>query len=303
MRGIYFSCGGVHGAHSEEKVEVAKGSTSRAYSPAVTGEMRNWIEAALTQRPRGLLTDIDGTLSPIAPTPDQARLLRGVRPTLRRALDSFDLVAAISGRPAVDARRMVGIPQMTYIGNHGMERLTPLDRVPQISPEVRAYQDAIADTLHEARVQLKDFASELLFENKGATASIHYRLASDADSARLAILSALEPLAHRQRLRVTEGRMVVEIRPPLDRDKGTSVRALIREYGLACAVYLGDDTTDLDAFRALRALREDGVCQAIAVAVRHSEAPAALLDTADIALDSLDDVPRFLRWLLLLAAH
>lgn len=282
---------------------MARGSVSRAYTPALTGEMRNWIEAALTQRPRGLLTDIDGTLSPIAPTPDQARLLRGVRPSLRRALDAFDLVAAISGRPAVDARRMVGIPQITYIGNHGMERLGPLDHVPQISPDVRAYQDAISDTLHEAREQLKDFASELLFENKGVTASIHYRLARDADSARVAILSALEPLAHRQGLRVTKGRMVVELRPPLDRDKGTSVRALIHEYGLACAVYLGDDTTDLDAFRALRALREDGVCQAIAVAVRHSEAPAALLDSADIALDTLDEVPRFLRWLLQVAAR
>lgn len=289
-------------AHSEEKGEVAMGSATRAYAPALTQEMRTWIEAALAQRPRGLLTDIDGTLSPIAPTPDQARLLRGVRPSLRRALDVFDLVAAISGRPAVDARRMVGIPQMTYIGNHGMERLTPFDRAPQISPDVRAYQDAIADTLHEAREQLKAFASELLFENKGATASIHYRLAGDADSARVAILSVLEPLALRQGLRVTGGRMVVEIRPPLDRDKGTSVRVLAREHRLASAVYLGDDTTDLDAFRALRTLRQEGACQTIAVAVRHSEAPAALLDSADIALGSLDEVPRFLRWLLQVVA-
>lgn len=278
------------------------GSVTRAYAPALSQETRAWIEAALAMRPRGLLTDIDGTLSPIAPTPDQARLLRGVRPALRRALTAFDLVAAISGRPAVDARRMVGIPQMTYIGNHGMERLAPRDRVPQISPDVRAYQGSIADTLHEAREQLKDSASELLFENKGATASIHYRLARDTDSARAAILSVVEPLAHRQGLRVTEGRMVVEIRPPLDRDKGTSVRALAHEHRLASAVYLGDDTTDLDAFRALRALREEGDCQTVAVAVRHAEAPAALLDSADIALGSLDEVPRFIRWLLQVVA-
>lgn len=289
-------------APSKEKVEVAMGSATRAYAPALSVQTRQWVEVALAQRPRGLLTDIDGTLSPIAPTPDQARLLRGVRPSLRRALGAFDLVAAISGRPAVDARRMVGIPQMTYIGNHGMERLGPLDRVPHISPDVRAYQDTIADTLHEARERLKGISSELLFENKGATASIHYRLAGDSQRARAAILSVLEPLTRRQGLRVTEGRMVVEIRPPLDRDKGTSVRALAHEYGLACAVYLGDDTTDLDAFRALRALREDGVCQTIAVAVRHSEAPAALLDSADITLSALDEVPRFLRWLLQVVA-
>ncbi|HEY7848964.1 MAG TPA: trehalose-phosphatase, partial [Ktedonobacterales bacterium] len=270
----------------------------RLTAPAMSAETRRWVEAALAQRPRGFLTDIDGTLSAIAPTPDQARLYRGIRPLLRRLLDEFDLVAAISGRPALDARRLIGIPQMTYIGNHGMERLAPQARIPEIAPEASAFQAAIADTLHEARVRLSGQPGELLFENKGVTASIHYRLAPDPEAARGAIHRALDPLARRHQLRVTEGRMVIELRPPVDRDKGTSVRALVRQRALACALYLGDDRTDEDAFRALRELRAEGACVGIAVAVGHAEAPASLLDAADITLASIAEVPRFIRWVL-----
>lgn len=264
----------------------------------MSAETRRWVEAGLAQRPRGFLTDIDGTLSAVAPTPDQARLYRGIRPLLRQCLVEFDLVAAISGRPALDARRLVGIPQMTYVGNHGMELLPPGERRPRITPDVRAYQSAIADALHEARKRLDDRVGELLFENKGATASIHYRLASDPEAARAAIHHALDPFAERRHLRVTEGRMVIEIRPPVDRDKGTSIRALVRQHALACALYLGDDRTDEDAFRALRELRASGECAGVAVAVSHAEAPASLLASADITLTSIAEVPRFIRWLL-----
>ncbi len=268
------------------------------YAPALPEETLRWVHAALARRPRGFLTDIDGTLSPVAPTPDQARLYRGVRPLLRRCLDAFDVVAAISGRPALDARRLVGIPQMTYIGNHGMEQLAPRERVPVIAPDVRAYQSAIADVLHEVRGRLVPRFASLLFENKGVTASIHYRLAPDPDAARAAIRAALDPLASERDLRVTEGRMVIELRPPLDRHKGTSIRALAQAHGLACALYLGDDRTDIDAFHTLREMRERGECEGISVAVGHAEAPAALLESADITLTSIAEVPRFIQWIL-----
>lgn len=266
--------------------------------PQMPEETRRWALDALRQRPRGFLTDIDGTLSPISDTPDQARLYRGVRPLLLRCLDQFDVVAAISGRPALDARRLVGISQMTYIGNHGMEWLTPQARTPEVAPEARPYEAAIADTLHEARARLNDQVGELLFENKGVTASIHYRLASDPAAARAAIHRALDRLARRRGLRITEGRMVIEIRPQVDCDKGTSVRALVERRTLACALYLGDDRTDEDAFRALRQMRAQGVCLGIAVAVSHAEAPTSLLEAADITLGSIAEVPRFMRWVL-----
>ena len=277
-------------------------SGSHDYAPALSTEARALLTAALAQRPSGFLTDIDGTLAAIAPTPDQARLVRGVRPLLRRCLSTFDVVAAISGRPALDARRLVGVAQMTYIGNHGMEWLAPHARQPEIASDARRYEGAIADTLHEARERLGEWSGALLFENKGVTASVHYRLAADPAAARVAIHRALDPLARRHRLRLTEGRMVVELRPPVDLDKGTSVRALIRSHALASALYLGDDLTDVDAFRALRALRAEGGCLGVAIAVGHAEAPATLLSAADITLSSVAEVPRFIAWLLQSAA-
>lgn len=273
-------------------------STSSTYVPAMPAETRRWVEAALTRRPRGLLSDIDGTLSAIATTPEEARLARGVRPLLRHLSAHFDLVAAISGRHALDARRMVGLSQLTYIGNHGLESLAPSARAPVVAPGALAWQDAIADTLHEARGQLGAAFPMLRFENKGVTASIHYRQAPDPTTAHAAIRRALDPLARQHGLRVTEGRLVVELRPPLDHDKGASVRALVREHHLACALYLGDDRTDIDAFVALRELRASGACAGIAVAVGSAEAPASLSADADLTLGAIAEVPHFLRWVL-----
>jgi trehalose 6-phosphate phosphatase len=90
----------------------------------------------------------------------------------------------------------------------------------------------------------------------------------------------------------------VELRPPLDVDKGVSVESFIQTRGLLSAIYLGDDQTDIDAFRTLRRLTAEGTCQGIAVAVLHSEAPANLAAEADMTLASVEAVPDFLRWLL-----
>lgn len=285
------------GALREKETRLMR-SAPAIYAPAMPAETRRWVEAALRQRPRGFLSDIDGTLSAIAPSPDAARLYRGVRPLLRRCLAAFDMVAAISGRPALDARRMVGIPQLTYIGNHGLESLAPQDRRPIITSAALAHQSAIADALHEARNRLGGRFPMLRFENKGVTATIHYRQAPDPTAAHAAIRRVIDPLARQHNLRVTEGRMVVELRPPLDFDKGAAVRALAREHGLACALYLGDDHTDIDAFTTLRDLRASGACVGIAVAVGHAEAPALLSDAADITLSAIAEVPRFIRWVL-----
>lgn len=273
-------------------------ATSSSYVPAMPAATRRWVEAALARRPRGLLSDIDGTLSAIASSPEEARLIRGVRPLLRRLSATFDVVAAISGRHALDARRMVGLPQLTYIGNHGLESLAPGARAPVVAPAALAWQSAIADTLHEAREQLGAAFPLLRFENKGVTASIHYRQAPNPTAAHAAIRRALDPLARQRELRVTEGRLVVELRPPLDYDKGSSTRALVREHRLACALYLGDDRTDIDAFTALRDLRASGERAGIAVAVGSAEAPATLSAAADITLASITEVPPFLRWVL-----
>jgi len=104
-----------------------------AFSPSDT--VRDRLRAVLALRPLGLFSDIDGTLSAIAPTPDAAILLPGVADLLKQALPTFDLVAAVSGRTAIDARAMVGLPGLLYIGNHGLEHLSEDDMTVHVRPE------------------------------------------------------------------------------------------------------------------------------------------------------------------------
>jgi trehalose 6-phosphate phosphatase len=112
------------------------------------------------------------------------------------------------------------------------------------------------------------------------------------------IEETLESLAATHGLVLTSGRMIFELRPPIRLDKGTAVTRLARERGLKVALYLGDDRTDIDAFLAIRRMREQSERLGFAVAVNHHEAPAELRTAADVVLPAIDEVPRFLRWLL-----
>lgn len=276
---------------------------------ALSDEARARLAGAVARRPRGFFTDVDGTISPIAPSPEAAALLPGVGALLAEACAVFDLVAAISGRSALDARRMVGVPSLLYIGNHGMERLEPhapagddagnaAEAALQVLPEARRHMAAIAGILARVEPALRARFPGLRVERKGVTASIHYRNVSDRAAAESGILAALAEAAGDTPLRITQGKMVVELRPPVQADKGTAVAALIQERSLAGAVYLGDDRTDLDAFRALRRLTAAGVCAGVAVAVAQPEAPPDLAAEADLVLPGIERVPALLTWLI-----
>jgi len=205
-----------------------------------------------------LLLDFDGTLAPIAPTPDQAAppgpALRAVsalaaRPDTR--------VAVISGRALEDVRARVGLPGVVYAGNHGLEVAGPGLRVEQ--PAAVAAASVLADCADRLRKRF-DGSSGVLVEDKRLTLSVHYRLApeQDHDAVRRAARETCDGL---QGLRVTEGKRVVEIRPDVDWDKGRTARFLLDALEIpdaAPVLYIGDDATDEDAFRALDG-RGDGV--------------------------------------------
>jgi trehalose 6-phosphate phosphatase len=269
--------------------------------PDLDALVRARVLPALAGRPRGLLSDLDGTLSAIAPTPEAAVPLPGVAELLRAATARFDLVAIISGRSAVDARSMVGVPGLWYVGNHGMEWLGPGDDAgapPHVLTEAALYADEVADALDELEATLGSHWPGMRVERKGATGSVHVRATSDPPAALEAVTRGATVAAVRRGLRVTTGKLVVEIRPPVDVDKGSAVTALVRDHGLRSVLYLGDDRTDLDAFRALRALTDAHACRACAVAVLHPEAPPELAAAADLSLPSARAVPGFLRALL-----
>ncbi|ABG05881.1 HAD-superfamily hydrolase subfamily IIB [Rubrobacter xylanophilus DSM 9941] len=237
-----------------------------------------------------ILTDIDGTLAPIAPTPDAARVPEEVRELLERLSRRYLLVAGISGRKTEEARKLIGLGGVVYFGNHGFEKLEG-DRV-EIIPEALPYLERVRELERRAREELGPLGA--FVEEKGITASVHYRNVPGEVGERCVELVRRE--GERLGLRVTVGRGVVEARPPVRADKGTAVRALVEEYRPRRALFMGDDTTDLDAFRELERLRGEGLLEeALRVGVASEEGPREIVAEADLVVEGVEGVAEVLR--------
>jgi trehalose 6-phosphate phosphatase len=242
----------------------------------------------LRAAPAGLITDIDGTISAIAPTPAEAVVAEAARSALARLAGLVDVVAIVSGRAAVDGAAMVDLPELLYIGNHGMERRQ--GETVWAHPSAAVAGRAIDAALAEIGAALADtpLADVTIIENKRLTGTVHYRLAADPDAARAALAPLVAAAAARHGLRMTEGRAILELRPDIVVNKGTAIADLARERGLRGAVFLGDDLTDVDGFAALRTLRERGDLAACCVGVVGPETPPAVLAAVDGAVEGVD---------------
>ena len=200
----------------------------------------------------------------------------------------------VTGRSAGEALAMVGLPQIVYVGNHGLEiwengRLTTVQ-------EAGYFREALDKFLDRLRPAIGIRGA--LIERKGVTASIHYRQVNDPVVARRRILEAIEETRSTEALRITEGRMIVEIRPPMEVNKGTAVGELVRRHGLAGAVYLGDDLTDLDAFKELDTLERQGRLGAkLSIAVVATESPREVIAGADVTTEGVEEVATLLETL------
>src|SRR5215213_2105567 len=241
----------------------------------------------LRQAPSAVVTDIDGTISSIAPTPAEAMVDPGAKAALALLGERLAAVAVVSGRAPQDGAAMVGLPELTYVGNHGLERIAR--GTPWTHPVAAATQPAITAALAEIESAARAAADVpwLLIENKGVTGTVHYRLAPDPAAA----AALLEPLARaavdRHGLRLTLGRMILEVRPALAVNKGTAIRELARDLELRGIVFFGDDVTDVDAFRALRELREAGEAATLRVGVLGSETSPAVLAEIDVSVNGV----------------
>ena len=237
-----------------------------------------------------VLTDIDGTLAPIVPTPDMSEVPADLRELLRRLSERYLLVAGISGRKTEDALDLIGLDAVVYFGNHGFEILR--EGEVEVIPEAMPYLEKVQELESRAREELAPRGA--FVEEKGITASVHYRNAPPEVGERSVEFVKAE--GERLGLRITVGRGVVEARPPIKADKGTAVRTLVEQYGPKHAMFIGDDTTDLDAFRELVALREEGVLETILrVGVRSDEGPPEIVSEADLVVDGVEDVGGVLR--------
>jgi trehalose 6-phosphate phosphatase len=260
-----------------------------------------------------VLLDIDGTLAPIVRHADDAHVPEATRTLLIEISKRYGVVGCVSGRRAHAARQIVAIGSIAYIGNHGGELLRPGATHVELNPEVEAWSGRVrafarhAYTGEHQRLRVRT-------EDKQAIAAFHWRGAPDEEAAAAAV-QEIAARAQEEGFVVHWGRKVLEVRPPVALHKGMGVTALlsppteaptltldghgIPEHLFTAALYVGDDTTDIDAFRALRELERSGVLRAaVCAAVSSEEAPPELVREADLTIDGTSGVRGLLEALL-----
>lgn len=240
-----------------------------------------------------LITDFDGTLSSIVEDPTAARPLNGVPDLLDRLSRCFGVVAVVSGRPVSFLvehllPRGAGASQVRLVGLYGMEEVGP-DGSPRLNAAAEPWLPVVVDVA--VRLQA-DAPLGVQIERKGAAVTVHWRRVPRAENwaigrvAEEALRSGLVP---------HPGRASVELRPPLNIDKGTIVHQITAGCGAAC--FLGDDVGDLPAFAALaRRAHEDGT-NVVGVAVRDAETAPEVLAAADLVVDGPEEAGAILWWL------
>jgi trehalose 6-phosphate phosphatase len=228
-----------------------------------------------------ILADVDGTLAPIVGDPADAAVLPEAREALVALAARYAVVACVSGRRSEEARRIVGVDELTYLGNHGLERLEPGAPGPRSAAVLAGHEDDAArfvDGLDPGRLG----NAGLRLEDKGPIRALHWRGAEDEERAD-GVAAEIGAEAEGAGLALHRGRKVLELRPPVTFDKGIAITELLGDHPVRHALYGGDDRTDLDGFRALRErAASGGLDTAVCVAVSSEESPAELSDHADV---------------------
>jgi trehalose 6-phosphate phosphatase len=240
---------------------------------AVTPALLEHVTAA--PRQSALFLDFDGVLAPIVDRPEDAYPPSETRAELERLVARYGLVAVVSGRAGDDVRARVGVGGIVYVGSHGLE----------IDPQAERFRQQVAAFASAAAWPPQEI------ELKGLSVAFHYRHREDERAAVLE-LEQLAESARDEGLVARFGRRVLEVLPPVGSNKGTAVRHLLEDAGFTRALVAGDDTTDLDAFRAIEELEHK-----VRVAVLADESPTLLAEHAEVVLGSTGEFLELLRQL------
>ncbi|HET7417138.1 MAG TPA: trehalose-phosphatase [Solirubrobacterales bacterium] len=260
----------------------------------------DWAEAlAPLRREPGraaILTDVDGTLAPIVERAEEAAVPAAAREALAALSERYALVGCISGRQALEARRLVGLDSLAYAGNHGLELLMPGDEAPRPDPSVAGRERQALEFL--AGVDGERLrAAGLRQEDKGPIQALHWRGSAD-EAAAESRSHEIANEAGKAGLEPRWGRKVLELRPRGGGGKDGAIASLLADERVDRATYAGDDRTDLDAFRRLRQLQEEGqLTAAVCVGVLSAEGPPELGEECDLTVDGLDGWLAILEWL------
>ena len=242
---------------------------------------------AARARDCGLFLDFDGTLAPIETDPAAVQPTPGVLEPLSRLAGAVRRLAVVSARPAGFLRsRLEAVEGAWLFGLYGLETMGPDGRL-QVHPAALPWVPVVEEVVERAR---RELPADVLVEDKRLSVALHWRR---APGRRAEVEAWSRREAERRGLRLVAGRMVVELRPPVDRDKGDVVREQAGD--LTCAWYFGDDVSDLEAFAALerRAAAGDGFV-AIRVAVANLETGGPLAAAADLVVESPAALPGLL---------
>ncbi len=242
-----------------------------------------------------VLMDVDGTLAPIVDRPEDAAVPQETSRVLAGLAERYAVVACVTGRRALEARRMVGVSELFYLANQGFELLRPGEEEPRLDSAAAPGADRAKKFL-EGLEPGKLERHGVRMEDKGPIQVLHWRGAADEAQAE-AVARAVAELAVHANLIPLWGRKVLDLRPVSGIDKGTAVhRLLVEQAPLDAAIFAGDDRTDLDAFRALKRLAGTSRLRtAVCLGVFTEESPAEIETEADMVVTGTEGVLGVLR--------
>jgi trehalose 6-phosphate phosphatase len=231
------------------------------------------------------------------PDPDQAAPKEQAVALLSELSHCLQRVVIISGRDTDFLVRRLPLPEALFIGNHGLEERD--GGASRIVGEAQPYLAKLQRAGDAVEALSLVRAPAITVERKRATISVHFRNAADPSATGSALQPALQEIARREQLQLQPGRLVWELRPPIELDKGEVLRRLATAMQPAGVVYVGDDRTDADAFAALK--RMPGV-RTVAVGVRSREVPHDVFVDCDLIVEGVPGVIQLLTQLLDLCA-
>jgi trehalose 6-phosphate phosphatase len=275
-------------------LDMAGDTTAMEPAEADDGALERLLEPLRADPTRSaILTDVDGTIAPIVQDPADAAVPEGTRILLRALAQRYALVGCLSGRRALDARRIVGLDEVAYSGNHGFELLLPGEDQVRPDPSLDGHEDdapKFVGNLDRSELERVGIRTE----DKGAIVAMHWRGTVNEGAAE-SLAHEIASEAEWRGLVPHHGRKVLEIRPNVPVNKGIAVAALIPSAPVDAALYGGDDRTDVDAFMALRTLRDDGRLHAAAcIGVISDESPPEVSSEADLTVSGPEGFARVL---------
>lgn len=279
------------------------GRVRRGLDPAVEASIRRLVGG---QKPLLIVSDFDGTLSPIVLEPTAARIVPAARSALRRLARLAETrpgrvrLVVLSGRTARDVAGRVRVGGVAYHGNHGIEAGTlargeRAERIDVAADETLESYVPGAGALGRAVAGQLGNPGWLFVEDKGPSVAFHFRQAPDPEQARAALLEAIDAVESEvgdHGLAAIDGRRVIEFRPAEAGGKGTAVERLIERERPGAVLAMGDDRTDAEAFAVVRAARDAGTLDGLTLAVLgaretppeiHAMSDAKLPDPASAA--------------------